>query len=145
IMLVNAQLTGKDLINYTVNATNVYSVGDGPTTYFTDMKGRTLYSYYTDKNNMNTFTNATLSNNAFWPMYETDKAVVPSNLDKTLFGSITVYGHTQLTYKGWPMYYFGQDVDAVTGNYRGKNKGVYGPLPVKWPIFFKDYPAAPAN
>jgi len=35
--------------------------------------------------------------------------VVPSILDKTKFGSINIVGRTQLTYKGWPLYYFGQD------------------------------------
>ena len=143
IMLANLQLVGNDLKNYVVSAANVYSEGLGATTYFTDAMGRTLYSFYKDSLNINKFTNATFSNNVSWPVYETDVAVVPSVLDKTLFSSITVVGHKQLTYKGWPMFYFGGDVDATTGKYRGKNKGVFGPLPVKWPVFFKDYPAAP--
>jgi len=145
IMLVQSQLLGIDLKSYTVSATNVYAEGTGVTTYFTDLAGRTLYSFYKDSANINKFTKADFSNNPVWPIYETDKIVVPSILDKTLFGSITVFGKKQLTYKKWPMYYYGSDVDATSGKFRGFNKGVYGPLPVKWPIFFKDYPNPPTK
>lgn len=143
IMLAKAQLVGKDGKNYIVSATNVYTEGVGKTTYFTDFAGRTLYEFAKDSANINKYTKADFSNNATWPIYETDKIVVPSILDKTLFSSITVYGKKQLTYKGWPMYYFGPDVDATTGNYRGKNMGVSVPVPGVWPAFLKDIPAAP--
>jgi predicted lipoprotein with Yx(FWY)xxD motif len=143
IMLARAQLVGKDGKNYIVSATNVYTEGDGKTTYFTDLPGRTLYEFAKDSANMNKFTKADFSNNAVWPIYETDKIVVPSILDKTLFSSITVFGKKQLVYKGWPMYYFGADVDAVTGKFRGKNTGVSVPVPGVWPAFLKDIPAAP--
>ncbi len=143
IMLANAQLVGEDTKNYVVSATNVYTEGVGVTQYFTDALGRTLYSYASDSASINKYTDLDAVHNALRPVYEADKVVVPSNLDKTLFGSIAVYGLKQLTYKGWPMYYYGGDVDATSGKYRGSNKGVYGPLPVQWPIFFKDYPSAP--
>ena len=78
-------------------------------------------------------------------MYETNKVVVPSILDKTLFSSITIYGKTQLTYEGWPMYYYGSDVDAVSGAFRGSNKGVSVPKPNVWPAFQKNSPAAPVK
>lgn len=143
IMLVKAQLVGKDGKNYIVSATNAYSEGVGKTTYFTDLMGRTLYEFARDSANINKYTKADFSNNAIWPIYETDKIVVPSILDKTLFSSITVFGKKQLIYKGWPMYYYGPDVDATTGNYRGKNMGVSVPVPGVWPAFLKDMPAAP--
>jgi len=143
IMMATEQLLGIDTKNWVVSATNVYSEGVGLTTYLTDLTGRTLYSYFKDSTNINKFTMADFSNNPVRPVYETDKIVVPSILDKTLFGSITVLGYKQLTYKGWPMYYYGADVDAGTGKFRGKNRGVYGPVPVNWPVFFKDIPAAP--
>ena len=142
IMLANAQLLGADAKNYIVSATNIYSEGVGKTTYFTDLAGRTLYAFAKDSSNMNKYTKADLSNNGVWPIYETDKIVVPSVLDKTLFGSITIYGKKQLTYKGWPMYYYGPDADAL-GFFRGSNKGVSVPKPNTWPVFFKDYPIAP--
>ncbi|MDD4969423.1 MAG: hypothetical protein PHT07_08340 [Paludibacter sp.] len=144
IMLAKMQLVGADTKNYIVSPSNVYSVGTGLTTYFTDLMGRTLYSFSPDSANINKYTTADPLHNATWPIYPTDKAVVPSVLDKTLFGSITVFGNKQLTYKGWPMYYFKNDVDA-NGNFRGSNKGVSVPVPGKWPVFFKDYPAAPTK
>jgi len=148
ITLANAQLLASDGKNYVVSPTDVYSEGLGTTTYFTDSIGRTLYAFFRDSTNINKYTKADFSNNAVWPIYETNKIVVPSFLDKTLFGSTLVYGRKQLTYKGWPMYYVGSDLDATTGKFRGNNKGVYGPLPTKWPIFFYDklndlYPFAP--
>jgi len=143
IMLAKAQLVGKDGKNYIVSATNVYTEGVGKTTYLTDLTGRTLYEFAHDSLDINKYTKPDFSNNAIWPIYETDKIVVPSILDKTLFSSITVYGKKQLIYKGWPMYYFGPDVDAATGKYRGFNKGVSVPVPGVWPVFFKDIPGAP--
>lgn len=142
IMLANAQLVGADGKNYVVSATNIYSEGVGKTVYFTDLVGRTLYSYYKDSSNVNKFTKADLTNNGVWPIYETDKVVVPSVLDKSLFSSFTIYGKKQLTYKGWPMYYYGADADA-TGLFRGNNKGVSVPKPNIWPAFMKEYPSAP--
>lgn len=134
INLVNAQLVGHDGKNYKSDLTE----GVGKTVYFTDDRGRTLYAFSKDSAMKNKFTNATFSNNNVWPIYETDKIVVPSTLDKTLFGSTTVYGKKQLTYKGWPLYYFGQD-----GGQRGSNKGVSFPAPGIWPVVQKNAPSAP--
>jgi predicted lipoprotein with Yx(FWY)xxD motif len=133
VMLTNTQLVGHDGKNYT----SAYVEGTGKTLYFTDPKGATLYSFSKDKQNTNTFTKADFSNNATWPIYETDKIVVPSVLDKTLFGSITVFGKKQLTYKGWPLYFFGQDAGAP-----GITKGVSFPTPGIWPAARKDVAAA---
>tara|TARA_R110002050_G_scaffold300553_1_gene470483 strand:- start:3482 stop:3679 length:198 start_codon:yes stop_codon:yes gene_type:complete len=55
-------------------------------------------------------------------------ASIPSILEVGDFGSIEVYGRTQITYKGWPLYYFGQDSS------RGDNKGVSFPAAGVWPI-----------
>jgi predicted lipoprotein with Yx(FWY)xxD motif len=142
IMLAKLQLVGADTKNYVVSSTNVYTEGVGATVYFTDGVGRTLYSFAKDSANVNKYTKADLSNNGVWPIYETDKIVVPSILDKTLFGSITAVGKKQLTYRGWPMYYYGPDADAL-GVFRGNNKGVSVPKPNIWPVFFKDFPSAP--
>jgi predicted lipoprotein with Yx(FWY)xxD motif len=142
IMLANAQLVGLDGKNYVVSATNTFIEGVGKTTYFTDLVGRTLYGFAKDSANLNKYTKADLSNNGVWPIYETNKVVVPSILDKTLFSSLTIYGKTQLTYKGWPMYYYGPDAD-VSGAFRGNNKGVSVPKPNVWPVLLLDTPAAP--
>lgn len=134
IMLTTAQLVGHDGKNYT----STYVEGNGTTLYFTDAKGLTLYTFKNDRLNKNNFTAADFSNNGVWPIYETDKIVVPSALDKSLFGSITVSGRKQLTYKGWPLYHFGQDNMVM-----GSNKGVSFPMPGGiWPVPVKDMPVA---
>jgi predicted lipoprotein with Yx(FWY)xxD motif len=133
IMLVNAQLVGNDGKNYKGD----YTEGIGRTLYFSDPHGVTLYAFAPDKFNVNTYTKPDFSNNATWPVYETNKAVAPSIIDKTLFGSTNVFGKTQLTYKGWPLYHFGPD-----GLKRGFNKGVSVPTPGVWPVVVKDIPTA---
>lgn len=97
-----------------------------------------MYTFKPDSFNINKYTKADFSNNPTWPVYDTTLVVVPSTLDKTLFSSITVYGKKQLTYKGWPLYYFGPDA-----NTRGNNKGVSVPVPGKWPVAVKDMTGAP--
>jgi predicted lipoprotein with Yx(FWY)xxD motif len=133
IMIVRSQLVGHDGKNYKSD----YTVGDGLTTYFTDAKGITLYTFKNDNFKKNNFTKADFSNNAVWPIYETDKIVVPSTLDKSKFSVITVFGKSQLVYNGWPLYYFGQDA-----NVRGANKGISFPSPGIWPVPVKDIPLA---
>ncbi|WP_291142233.1 hypothetical protein [Flavobacterium sp. UBA7680] len=135
IMIVRSQLVGHDGKNYKSD----YTVGDGNTTYFTDAKGITLYTFKNDKFKKNNYTKEDFSNNAVWPIYETDKIVVPSTLDKTKFSVITVFGKSQLVYNGWPLYYFGQDA-----NVRGANKGISFPAPAVWPVPVKDIAAAVA-
>ena len=135
IMLMNAQLTGHNGKTYRPD----YTEGTGRTLYFSDGMGLTLYTFRNDKANVNTFTRADFSNDGVWPIYQTDKIVVPSTLDRSLFGSILVFGKKQLTYKGWPLYYFGQDAGV-----RGSNKGISFPNPGVWPVAVKDIaPATP--
>ncbi|TDO77610.1 secreted repeat protein with Y-X4-D motif [Flavobacterium chryseum] len=133
IMIVRSQLLGHDGKNYKSD----YTVGDGVTTYFTDAKGLTLYTFKNDNFQKNNFTKADFSNNAVWPIYETYKIVVPSVLDKSKFSVITVFGKSQLVYNGWPLYYFGQDASV-----RGANKGISFPAPAVWPVPVKDLPLA---
>jgi len=134
IMLANGQLVGHDGKNYT----GTYIEGTGKTIYFTDAKGLTLYTFVVDSANKNKFTKADFSNNAAWPIYDTINVVVPSVLDKAKFSTTTVAGHTQLTYNGWPLYYFGQDAKI-----RGNNKGISFPVPGKWPVAVKNIGPAP--
>ena len=133
IMIVNSQLVGNDGKNYLGN----YSEGVGKTIYFSNGAGRTIYTFSKDSANNNNFTKLDFSNNAAWPLYETDKVVVPSTLDKSLFGSIDVFGRKQLTFKGWPLYHFGQD------NTRGDNKGVSVSTPGTWSVAVQAMQAAP--
>ena len=132
-MIVNAQLIGLDGKHYKGD----YTEGDEKVKYFTDAEGRTVYGFMNDKKNDNNFTNGDAAHDASWPIYGATMGSVPSTLDKSLFGTITVMGNTQLTYKGWPLYYFGND--AV----RGDNKGVSVPTPGKWPVVVADMAEAP--
>jgi predicted lipoprotein with Yx(FWY)xxD motif len=135
IMIVDAQLVGQDGKDYKPD----YTVGTGTDIYFSDGKGVSLYTFSKDSADHNRFTKADFSNDNVYPIYQTDQIVVPSTLNKSDFGSITVFGKKQLTYKHWPLYYFGQDAGA-----RGSNKGVSFPAPGIWPVPVKDILAAPA-
>ena len=124
LMYVTSQLVGHDGNNYTSS----YTQGNENTFYITDINGNTLYTFSHDTNNTNNFTNSDFSNNAVWPIAEIDLDKIPSILNDGDFGTINVFGRTQLTYKGWPLYYFGQD------SQRGDNKGISFPAPGVWPI-----------
>lgn len=132
IMYANAQLTGNDGNNYLGD----YTLGDGTTSYIVSIGGRTIYTFMNDQNNTNNFTASDFSNNSVWPIVEITLDQIPSTLDNSDFGTINVFGRTQLTYKGWPLYYFGQDTE------RGDNKGISVPNPGVWPIVNRNITAA---
>lgn len=134
IMIASAQLVGNDGKSYKSD----YTEGTGETQFFVDGLGRTLYAFANDKNNKNNFTKADFSNDGVWPIYTADLKSLPSTVDKTLFGTIDVFGKKQVTYKGWPLYYFGLD-----GTTRGATKGVSVPKPGIWPIVNKNSSNAP--
>ncbi|MDB5111710.1 MAG: hypothetical protein JWR67_2824 [Mucilaginibacter sp.] len=136
VMLANEQLTGADGVAYN----SQYKPGAEVVQYITDDYGRTLYSFIKDKANTNTYTKSDFSNDSVWPVDQVPAVLnVPSILDKSMFGSITVFGKPQLTFKGWPMYYFGAD-----GGVKGSNKGV-SVGPGAWPVENTATAAAPAN
>jgi predicted lipoprotein with Yx(FWY)xxD motif len=125
VMLANKQLVGKDGIQYD----SLFQPKVGITQYITDDRGRTLYAFSPDKFKKNTFTKADLSNNPVWPMNEVaGVSKIPSLLDKTAFDTVMLFGKIQLSYKGWPLYYFGADSLK-----RGNTKGVSVPTPGFWP------------
>ena len=133
LMYVKSQLAGHDGKNYKSD----YTEGDEATPYITDIEGRTLYTFKKDTENANNFTKDDFSNNGVWPIAEITLDRIPSNLDANDFNAIDVFGRTQLTYKGWPLYYFGQD------SQRGDNMGVSFPAPGVWPIANTETTAAP--
>lgn len=133
IMIANAQLVGDDGKNYTSG----YVEGEGMTPYFVDAEGRTLYAFLPDTKDDNNYTNPDFSNNDFWPIFYVDIAALPSTIDPSSFNEIDVFGRQQLTYKGWPLYYFGPDEQ------RGDTKGVSVPSPGVWPIVNNDTQEAP--
>lgn len=129
ITIANYQLTGANGTNYLSN----YSAGNGRTSYLCDERGNTLYFFARDSAFKNKYTRVDFSNNATWPIYEMENITVPSTLDKTLFVVTTFNGRKQLTYKGWPLYYYGPD-----GFVRGVNKGITipasQPAGAVWPV-----------
>ncbi|AEM71644.1 hypothetical protein Murru_2609 [Allomuricauda ruestringensis DSM 13258] len=137
VMKVRAQLVGRDSGGVETNLTSNYEPGDEQTFYMTDAYGNTLYLFSNDENGVNNFTAEDFSNNGVWPIFEETLSEVPSAFTSGDFGSIDVFGRQQLTYKGWPLYYFGQDEE------RGDNYGVGFPSAGIWPIANSDTETAP--
>jgi len=135
LMYVVSQLTGHDNMDYL----NDYTLGTGNTFYITDIEGNTLYTFKNDSSANNKFTAPDFSNNGVWPIAEITLDKIPSILNASDFSTINVFGRTQLTYKGWPLYYFGQDAD------RGDNKGISFPAAGVWPIANTSTLDAPTN
>lgn len=137
VMMVRAQLVGRDSGGVETNLTADYVPGDQQTTYMVDALGNTLYLFVNDENGVNNFTAEDFSNNGIWPIFEEDLAELPSVFLEEDFGSIDVFGRQQLTYRGWPLYHFGQDQG------RGDNFGVGFPSAGIWPIANLDTEIAP--
>lgn len=134
ILIGAGQLVGNDGKSYTKELKE----GTGNTIYLTDGTGRTLYAFANDRRGKNNYTREDLSNNATWPLFEGSVKSVPSTLRAADFATITVAGRTQVTFRGWPLYYFGSDAGQ-----RGSTKGVSVPRPGVWPIVNADTPQAP--
>jgi len=122
VMFANAQLVSLEGANYT----SLGVAGNGISQYLTDDKGRTLYYNTNDTFNRNTFTNTDPNHNAIWPFAPTTGVDdIPTVFTKSQFGVIaTVTGGQQLTYRGHPLYYFGQDNTT-----KGNTKGISFPTP----------------
>jgi len=139
LMIANAQLIGANTKSYT----SAYVEGTGNTKYFTDAFGRTLYAFAPDKNGVNNYTKGT-TQEGIWPVYQSEVLIAPSVIAKTDLGVITVaaIGKKQLTYKGWPLYYFASDAK------RGDNKGITVPGTAApgsvWPYVYTTTAVAPA-
>lgn len=135
VMLLNNILVGNNGVQYT----STYQPGQQTVQYITDPYGRTLYAFSPDKYKKNTYTSPDFSNNATWPIYAISSVHnIPSILDKSTFDTTTVFGKIQITYKGWPLYYFGPD-----NLLRGSTKGVSVPTPGIWPVVNISSTAAP--
>jgi predicted lipoprotein with Yx(FWY)xxD motif len=135
IMLGNDQMIGNDGNHYKSD----YSVGDGATIWFTDAVGRTLYAFKKDSANHNKFTKSDFSNDPIFPSYDTAGVAFPSILDKSQFSTTDVFGRSQLTYKGWPLYHA-----AVDSNQRGNTRAISnGGAGVVWQVMTKDFAPAP--
>jgi len=76
--------------------------------YLADDKGMTLYYFKKDIEGKSTCADDCL---ATWPLVKASEYEVPEGYDEADFGSITREdnGEEQLTYKGFPLYYFVKD------------------------------------
>lgn len=121
VMMGHKQLVGDDGAQYKSNGT----AGTEVSRYITDPEGRTLYLFTRDTYKTNKFSTNDPAHDGNWPI-DSVKAIasIPSILDKTQFELITVFGTTQLVYKGRPLYQFGKDARI-----RGNTKGVSFPTP----------------
>lgn len=137
VMLVRSQLLGRDSNGNETNLNSSFEPGDEDTFYITDDRGNTLYHFSNDDNANNTFTAPDFSNNGSWPIFHAELQSVPSSLNVSGFGEINVFGESQMTYKGWPLYNFGGD------DSRGDNFGVGFPVAGVWPILNLDTELAP--
>ncbi len=137
VMVAKAQLVGRDSDGNETNLNSAFEAGDEETVYMTDTNGNTLYHFINDKSATNNFTNEDFSNNGVWPIFHTELQNIPSILNKDDFGAIAIFGESQLTYKGWPLYTFGGDEN------RGDNFGVGFPVAGVWPILNPDTENAP--
>lgn len=137
IMIAKAQLVGRDVSGSEMNLTSDYTSGDEDTFYMTNGAGRTMYRFSNDEAATNNFTASDFSNNEAWSILEINIGNVPSIFNAAGFDTIDVFGRQQVTYKGWPLYYFGQDLE------RGDNYGVGFPAAGVWPIINQDTEDAP--
>lgn len=138
LMIATQQLIGQDGNNYRIDNEGNYVEGEEQTSYVVDLEGRTLYIFINDSANTNNYTDEDFGNNDTWPIFHTDIGALPSKMDEEHFGEISVHGEQQqLTYKGWPLYYFGPDSE------RGDTRGVSVPAPGVWPVAQTDMSAAP--
>jgi predicted lipoprotein with Yx(FWY)xxD motif len=85
-----------------------------------DSKGMSLYLFGPDDQGESTCYDACADN---WPpLVSNGEPTVGTGLDSSLLGSITrTDGSSQLTYAGWPLYYFARDAEPGDINGQGVN------------------------
>jgi predicted lipoprotein with Yx(FWY)xxD motif len=95
---------------------------DGIGTYLTDSAGMTLYYFTSDLPGMSNCSGQCLD---FWPPFHADQLEAPAGLSAADFSTATLdNGDPIATYKGWPLYYYVNDV--VPGDTNGEgSRGVW--------------------
>ena len=96
------------------------AVGQNATlgSFLTDSNGMTLYLYTQDTANTS---NCTGNCAVTWPPFLTNGTpVAGTGVTASMLGTITrADGSTQVTYNGWPLYYYNQDTAAGATNGEG--------------------------
>jgi predicted lipoprotein with Yx(FWY)xxD motif len=103
---VTPEITPTDEITPTVTVMVETSAEHGE--YLTDEEGFALYLFTQDTPNTSTCTGACAQR---WPpLIAADEAMAGAGVDETLLGTTTREdGTLQVTYNGWPLYYFADD------------------------------------
>ena len=85
--------------------------------YLADPQGRTLYYFKKDEAGKSNCSGECLAN---WPAFTQEDFAVPQGFDKKDFDTITREdnGVKQVTYKGFPLYYFAKD--QLVGDVNGQ-------------------------
>ena len=88
--------------------------------FLVDAKGKSLYLYTKDTPGTSTCTGTCATN---WPpLLTSGTPVAGTGVDATKFGTTTrADGTTQVTYNGWPLYYYAKDQNA--GDMGGQGVG----------------------
>ncbi|MFC5403658.1 plastocyanin/azurin family copper-binding protein [Cohnella soli] len=108
---------------------DVRKAADG-SEYLTDGHGMTLYLFTKDMADLSTCQGACLTN---WPVFYSDRLILPEGAPASDFGvSVRSDGAKQLTYKGWPLYYFAKDAKAGDTNGEAVNNVWYS---IKQPFY----------
>lgn len=109
--------------------------------YLTDAEGQTLYLFLNDSENTSTCTGGCLE--AWPPLLSEGEPMAGEELDAALLGTITREdGSMQVTYNGWPLYYFAKDEAPGDINGQGVGEVWYLISPAGEPV---GAPAAPAS
>jgi len=108
--------SGPALVNSSQNA----ALGS----FLVDSKGMTLYIFTNDKPGQSNCSGGCATN---WPPFLTDGApTAGTGVTDAMLGTLTRSdGTTQVTYNGWPLYYFAGDSAAGDTNGEGKGNSWY--------------------
>lgn len=103
---------------------------DGVGSYLTDAKGMTLYYFTKDAPGKSTCTGACLEK---WPAFKGESVTVAEGLDAKDFSVLSGEGGKQVTFKGYPLYYFFKDEAAGDTKGQGVNDIWFVIDPAKFP------------
>lgn len=78
--------------------------------FLVDQDGRTLYVFSPDVDGNSACAGGCLDR---WPVFNTDEIILGDGLDEADFGTIQGNDGPQITFKGWPLYYFAPGADGV--------------------------------
>jgi predicted lipoprotein with Yx(FWY)xxD motif len=78
--------------------------------FLVDQEGRTLYIFSSDVDGNSACAGGCLDR---WPVFNSDEIILGDGLDEADFGTIQGNDGPQITFKGWPLYYFAPGADGV--------------------------------